>query len=672
MIVLWILLAIIIAAFVALYQYDFVLSKNRNKRRPWFALLRFFTIVTLLLLFIIPQFQSSSYETLLPRLTVLVDDTQSMDYLNVSDKIQEDLARIQSDQELASNYQLSFYKFSESIQQLDSVNFKAEPTNTYQAIDAAQELYRDQKNAIIVLTDGNQNKGTSYQYLDLLPDTQLYPVIYGDTTVYADLKITQLNTNRFSYLNNEFPVELVVEYQGQGPVTSSFTITEGNQTLFSKTLSFSKEKRSEIITTNLKSTRVGLKSMRARTTPLENEKNTTNNQREFAVEVIDQQTKVGIISNFLHPDLGALKKAVESNEQRKAEIRTFDDRGDVNEFDLVIIYGVDTDFPALISELNALEKNFWLILGPDPDLRQLNASINAFSIETAYETDMVQPVIDLGYTSFNLDEYNYTDFPPVEAPFGSLSNQVPIEVVMNRQIGNLVTEQPLWFTYEVEGKRYAVSLLNGLWRWRTQSYLEDRDYKNFDDLIGAHVQYLASNKKRTRLSLDVKSIYEQRNNIQILATYLDKNYKVDQKAVLNIKLQSMSNDVKIIRPFIARGSNYVVDLNGIDPGSYKYEVTVQNSALSVSGFFKVLDYNVEQMSNNATSVKFQELVGAENVFYQNQLEDLIQNLANQTTLKPVERKINDYFGLIDLEYLMYLFFVCLGLEWFLRKYNGLI
>ena len=53
---------------------------------------------------------------------------------------------------------------------------------------------------------------------------------------------------------------------------------------------------------------------------LDAEKNLVNNSREFAVEVIDERTKVLIAYSFLHPDLGALKKAIESNQQREVEL----------------------------------------------------------------------------------------------------------------------------------------------------------------------------------------------------------------------------------------------------------------------------------------------------------------------------------------------------------------
>ncbi len=672
MIVLWILLAIVVAAFVALYQYGYLFKNDPKKRRPWFAFLRFFTILTILLLFIVPQFQSSRYETLLPQLVVLVDDSKSLSYLGVDQLINDDVDLLRSNSELAKKYQLSFFKFSEDLKSLDSLSFDGSVTDLYESVRSVQDLYRDENKAIVILTDGNQNKGTNLRYFNKNDNTSIYPIIYGDTTRYPDLKINQLNSNRYSYLDNEFPVEVVIEYQGDGPVSSVFQVKEGNQTLFSENINLSPTNRSTIITFNLKSSRIGFKSLSAEVKAVDGEKNLKNNVREFAVEVIDEQTKILLISNYTHPDIGAIKKAVESNEQRKLFIKKYNDRGDLNDYDLVIIYGIDKDFPQLSEEIKTLKKNTWLITGTIPDLNVLNRTISAYNIEAGPEVDNVQPLLNSNFSSFNLDDYSYVDFPPVQAPYGKFDNSIPIEIVMNRKIGNVETTQPLWFTYENNGTRHAVSLLSGLWRWRTQSYLEDRNYKNFDDLIGAHVQYLASNNKRQRLSIDFKSVYKQNDDIEIIATYLDKNYILDTKGVLNIELVRQGSNEKIVRPFTVSKNNYTVDLNGLDPGDYSFDIKVDNSNIKSSGFFKVLDYDLESMVSNASPIEFQNLLGKDGVYYQGSMDSVVEKLASDAMFTPIERKFNDYFGLIDFQYLLYLLFVLLGLEWFLRKYNGLI
>ena len=48
------------------------------------------------------------------------------------------------------------------------------------------------------------------------------------------------------------------------------------------------------------------------------------------VEVIDQRTKIGIISTMNHPDVSALKRSIESNEQRQVSVLNPNDIKSIN------------------------------------------------------------------------------------------------------------------------------------------------------------------------------------------------------------------------------------------------------------------------------------------------------------------------------------------------------
>jgi len=79
MTVLWIILAAIVAALVALFQYGYIFSKKKNnKRKPWFALLRFFTVLAILILFLDLKFDKTSYQTIKPLLLLEVDNSSSI------------------------------------------------------------------------------------------------------------------------------------------------------------------------------------------------------------------------------------------------------------------------------------------------------------------------------------------------------------------------------------------------------------------------------------------------------------------------------------------------------------------------------------------------------------------------------------------------------------------
>ncbi|MBF4983289.1 hypothetical protein FNJ87_02725, partial [Nonlabens mediterrranea] len=78
MTVLWIILAAIVAALVALFQYGYIFStKSNNKKKPWFTLLRFLTVFTILILLLDLKFDKTTYQTIKPLLLLELDNSSN-------------------------------------------------------------------------------------------------------------------------------------------------------------------------------------------------------------------------------------------------------------------------------------------------------------------------------------------------------------------------------------------------------------------------------------------------------------------------------------------------------------------------------------------------------------------------------------------------------------------
>ncbi|WP_213523440.1 hypothetical protein [Nonlabens sp.] len=672
MTVFWIFIAAVVAALIALFQYGYIGASKNTIRKPWFALLRFITVFCILLLLISPRFDSKTYESILPQLVIMVDNSKSIDYLEASPRIQKDLQVLQENKALNSKFEMQVFQFSNAIQPFDSLSFDQPDTDLNKAIEQPQKLFKDRNKAIVILTDGHQTTGSSYAYASVGDKTSLYPVIYGDTTSYADVQISNINVNRYSYLNNEFPVEVFLAYEGTEEVTLNLTVTQGNITLHEQTFSFNAKQRAATASFNLTSTSVGTQSMRASIESLSGEKNTKNNYRSFAVEVIDQQTNVLILSDQLHPDIGVLKKAIESNQQRKVSIKNTADNYDLNEYNLIVMYGVSSAFAKAFTQIEQMNKNTWIITGAVPDWNYLNANNLAFQIEASSEYDEAQPILHDAYATFNLEQLNFDDYPPVKVPFGDLVFNTNAAVLFYKQIGGVPTTQPIWFTYENADSKHAVTLASGLWRWRGQSFLNNKDFKNFDDLVSSQVQYLASNKNRNRLEVSYESFYYQNNAINLNAQYLDKNYEFEDNGIINMVLSNKKTQETLIRPFVLKGNTYTVDLSGLSAGDYVFKVQVENDSLSRSGFFSILDFDIEMQQVTASDVGMKKLVGPSNVFYQGQMEQLIVQLNSDPLLHTVERATIKQNSLIDWKAVLMVILLLLGVEWFLRKYNGLV
>ena len=74
------------------------------------------------------------------------------------------------------------------------------------------------------------------------PFTQsIYPIVIGDSVFNEDLKISKINTNRYTFLENEFPVEVFINYNGDKFIESKLVIeNKGNKIKEKITLSASK------------------------------------------------------------------------------------------------------------------------------------------------------------------------------------------------------------------------------------------------------------------------------------------------------------------------------------------------------------------------------------------------------------------------------------------------
>ena len=60
-------------------------------------------------------------------------------------------------------------------------------------------------------------------------NSSVFPVVLGDTTSVFDLKINQINVNKYAFLKNKFPVEVFLQYNGNESLTTTFSIQNGNQ-----------------------------------------------------------------------------------------------------------------------------------------------------------------------------------------------------------------------------------------------------------------------------------------------------------------------------------------------------------------------------------------------------------------------------------------------------------
>jgi len=669
-----IVLSGIIALAIALFQYVYKLKK-RSKIYWLLTVLRFFTIFAILLLLINPKFENITYFNEKPNLIVAVDNSESVAYLNQAENVKQLISKLKNDQDLSQNFNLQFFSFGKEINELDSLTFSDNQTNMANALGRFKEVYNTTVSPIVLITDGNQTYGNDFTYLAKSLKQPIFPIILGDTTSFTDLRISQLNVNRYAYLKNKFPVEVIINYEGKQEVNSKLNVTAGNSVLYSTPLKFSENNSSQIVNLTLLASRVGIRSLKAEIIPLENEKNLVNNIKNFAVEVIDQKTNVAIVSDIIHPDLGALKKSIESNEQRQSKIlSTAEYLSEPNNFQLVILYQPNNKFKAVFEEINRLKLNKFVIAGTETNWSLLNNLQNNFTQQVTNQREEFQPVLNLNYSPFIIEGLAFDEFAPLSTEFGETNFNLPFETVLFKTINGTQLEEPLLATFEINSNREAVLLGEGIWRWRAQSFLDAGNFENFDNFMGKLIQYLSANQRRTRINVDYETFYNGNDNIIITAQFFNKNYEFDANQSLIISLKNKETQELNEFPFVLADNNYQVDLSGITAGDYEFKINVIGQNISKSAALKILDYNVEQQFLNANVEKLRNAANSSNgeIYFISDTGGLVNNLTNDSRFATVQKSSKKVVPLIDFKYLLAFMAICLSAEWFIRKYNGLI
>ncbi|MFD1061781.1 VWA domain-containing protein [Winogradskyella litorisediminis] len=671
--ILLIILSFVIALLLALFQYVYKAKKVASRNA--LIALRFVSVFCALLLLINPKFESVTYFEEKPNLVIAIDNSESVAYLNQNEKAKTLFQNLVENKDLQNKFNIETFKFGDDVSTSDSLNFDDNTSNISKFFKNYNELYSKSIAPIILISDGNQTIGNDYQYIASKSKQPIFPIILGDTTTFSDLRISQVNANRYAYLKNKFPVEIIANYSGNQSVSSNLTIRSGNVVLFSKRLEFGPNKTSFIINTNLNASSVGVKTYRVEISPLDNEKNKVNNYKNFAIEVIDQKTNIALIAETIHPDLGAFKKAIESNEQRSVEIlKPKEFIASSKDFQLVMLYQPNTAFKAVYDKIISQKLNTFTIAGSTTDFNFLNTNQNNFTQDITNQTENYQPILNVNYGTFIVDNITFENYPPLKSDFGAVSFKIPEETLLYKAVNGFNTEESLLSTLEAEERKHALLNGEGIWRWRAQTYLDTDSFETFDNFIGKLIQYLSSNKKRRRLNLDYKSFYNQTENIIVNAQFFNKNYEFDANANLQITFRNKDTDVSKTLPLLLKNASYSIDLSSIAPGDYVFTVKSNDEPVSASGTFKVLEYNVEQQFLNADVSKLQSIAnssGGKSYFIEKS-SSLIDDLLNDKRFATIQKSKRNTIPLIDYKYLLGLIALALSLEWFIRKYKGLI
>ena len=666
---------LILAAFVAfvLSVFQYLYKKEKSRLHYWLSFFRFLSLFLIFILIINPSFNKKTTELIKPNLFIAVDNSSSIKLMGQADNVKSLVQKIADNNTLNNKFNINYYSFGKTVNALDSLNFSDGETNLFAPLNELARLYPQSANPIVLISDGNQTSGKSVALANY--NSAVYTVVVGDTVKVDDIFISKLNLNKTTFLNNKFPIEVFINYQGEKNVTKEFAVYHNNQKVFSKQFNFSSANNVVSEVFNLTASQPGKQYYRAVIQELENENNVLNNVYNFNIDVINDKSEILIVTSTNHPDLGAFKKSIESSGQRNVsivDIKNFPEN--TAKYNLIILYQPQRSFSTVFDKLNEEEINYFIVTGLATDWNFLNSAQKEFSKTSSNLNENYGAVLNNDYLGFLTDNIDFDNFPPLIDYFGELSFSKAANAILFQKIGAVETDIPLMATFESEFQKKGVLLGENIWKWRMQVFLNEGSFEPFDNFMSQWVQYMSNDSAKKRLNINSNAVYYSNETIEISAIYFDNNFQFDPRAKIWINVINEETNNELNLPFSLQTNKYSVVLNNLPAGKYNFEASLANGSQLVKGNFIVLPFELEQQFTRAN---FNILWGLANKFegktyLLDNSNELLEDLEVNNKFNTIQKVTKQKLPIIQWKWLLALIVLFLSAEWFTRKYFGKI
>jgi hypothetical protein len=584
--------------------------------------------------------------------------------------------------QLEKDYQVRIYSFGDKVRPDVDFSFAERQTDISSLFDELLTNYSNRNvGAMLLASDGLYNKGLNPLYASAAIKFPVYTLALGDTAVQKDIFIRKVNFNRMAYLGNSFPVEVKIGAHLCGGMKSVLTVTDGQGTVFSQNLSIPDDNFSQTIRIRLDAKKEGLQRYRIRIAALENEISTANNVQDIFIDVLDSKQKVLMLSLSPHPDIAAIREAIESNFNYQVDyfpVNKF--TGQVGEYNLLILHQLPGKGKMAANVIAAAKKNkipVLYILGSQSDFTAFNrqeAGIRIMAEENSFNEAV--PVLNEDFALFTIDDKirNAADnFPPLIAPFGEYKVLTSANALFYQKIQSLVTNYPLVLFSQTLNEKSGVIAGEGIWRWRLEDYLKTGNHDAFNELITKMVQFLSVKVNKSFFRITGENNFMENQPVEFDAEVYNQSYEPVNEPEVEMKItNSQGKNFDYVFSKTADAYHLNAGVLPVDNYTYKAKVRVGDMLYTVSGEFTVSPLNIELVNTIADhTLLYQLAVKHDGKMLQLQEMDAFPEiLKKREDIKTITYTEKRYKDLVNIPWVLLLILGLLATEWFVRKYNG--
>ena len=425
----------------------------------------------------------------------------------------------------------------------------------------------------------------------------------------------------------------------------------------------------------------GIQQYHIRLSALNNELSLSNNETSVFIEVIESKQKVLLLANAPHPDIAAIKNAVELS--GNYEVKTAfaaDFAQSITEYNLIILHqlpSVSYNMNDLFSKIKNSDVSLMFVLGAQSNVGAFNGLQTGLTIGSSNNTvSEVQALADQNFSLFTVSDESkrmIENMPPLLAPFGVYKLTGNDYILLEQKIGNVSTQQPLLLFNQSDMRKTAVLCGEGIWRWRMKEYSEKNSQAITNDFIQKIVQYLSVKEKKSPFKIKYKSGYNENEQLVFDAELYNESDQLINTP--DVKLTINSRDGKSY-PFTFSKTDkaYTLSAGYFPVGSYSFkaETKLGDKIYSQTGQFIVAALQMEQSESVADHQLLNTVAmrSGGKMIRPDQLDELKQLIRDRKDITSVSYTQKELKDLITLKWVFVLIILLLTAEWFLRKRSG--
>ncbi len=669
----WLWLIILVPLSLVL---SFLLYAKANFPKRWIKVLlialRTASLALICILLLNPQIKQKSVTLEFPELSILLDQSRS---IKDSSAVVSFYNQWKNDQDLNSKFKVNWYGFGPDTRPLYKLGFDESESNIGGAIKNLDRILGQSQGPIIVVTDGQQTIGPAYNYYKS-DNRTIYPVILGDTIWPEDLYIQRVTANPIVRKGQAFEVELLVNRSGSSEmIKTQLEAYQKGVKVKSVDVNFPFGTSSQLIQSQLITDVVGSQTFTWVLKSLPGEQIVNNNAVSLNVEAVDEQRRILLVSDHSHPDIGALTRGLLADD--RTEVIQTSPEGAMElleDIDAVIVYQPSNNFSELLAKIAQERINVWVISGPQTQWSEITKIQPAIKKDQIGVSDALFAQVNKDFSLFKSPLSQWSEMPPLVSDIGQISIEIPHEVLLTPTIQNQPHNSLMLGFLEVNDVRWVVWDGINFWRWRMEAFRLSKSHESFDAFLGILAKYVSKRQEKSVLRLDYKNIYSQRAQAEFYVQYLDKTDAVDLTANIELRMTHQQSKKVIIRPLMADTKQYKLSLSDLAPGVYDFTVSVLGTDYQKSGQFEIAPIDSEIGQGYAKIQPMKAWAAYNHVDLQDlsQMGEFKEFLKSQKEFLPRERVEIKNLDFIRWYYALALLILTSALEWFIRKYNGLI